>query len=230
MVAHKTEKVWKKCFPNLVLNLVPSFESCHESCHESCPVWHLILLRAFSFLMRNSFVRLKMEKKLGTCTKNEGKSKVIQLKWLTGPRVGVRKENIEPVKVDFDNTHIFFEHMISAIFGMPELEWFCTRKRYSMIQHTEYNTNHILRGINLRWNMSFRRTLSFPKGIASAESIQAKQPVSWIHEWIGVLVNRTNTVSFFKKKTHLLSSTVGQKSKNIVVTHPPTPLFFVDIF
>ena len=43
MVAHKTEKVWKKCFPNLVLNLVTSFESCHESCHESGPVWHLIL-------------------------------------------------------------------------------------------------------------------------------------------------------------------------------------------
>ena len=42
MVAHKTEKVWKKCFPNLVLNLVTSFESCHESCHESCPVWHLM--------------------------------------------------------------------------------------------------------------------------------------------------------------------------------------------
>ena len=42
MLSHKTEKVWKKCFPNLVLNLVTSFESCHESCHESCPVWHLI--------------------------------------------------------------------------------------------------------------------------------------------------------------------------------------------
>ena len=42
MVAHKTEKVWKKCFPNLVLNLVTSFESCHESCHESCPVWDLM--------------------------------------------------------------------------------------------------------------------------------------------------------------------------------------------
>ena len=41
-MAHKTQKVWKKCIPNLVLNLVKSFESCHESCHESCPVWHLI--------------------------------------------------------------------------------------------------------------------------------------------------------------------------------------------
>ena len=46
MVAHKTEKVWKKYFPNLVLNLVTSFESCHESCHESCPVWHLMTARA----------------------------------------------------------------------------------------------------------------------------------------------------------------------------------------
>ena len=45
------------------------------------------------------------------------------------------------------------------------------------------------------------------------------------------LFDSTNTQMYVKinRKVAFLSSTVGQKSQNIVVIHPSTPLFFVAI-
>ena len=43
-LAFETQKVWKKCVLDLVINLNQSFQSRHECCLGSCPVWHLIKL------------------------------------------------------------------------------------------------------------------------------------------------------------------------------------------
>ena len=81
------------------------------------------------------------------------------------------------------------------------------------------------------WNMRFRRILFFENLPRLLMAKPCSQFLGFMNKSIRKCVfnNRTNIVIFFQE-TCLLSSTVGQKRKNIVVTHPSTPYFLLPFF